>query len=77
MVRFSEALAKHKKGPLPVESQELLTVGKQHLAHKITPRTLKYSSVHLRPRPTVTGTRKSFLRGNLPSMDSFPFSKPK
>lgn len=32
---------------------------------------------HLKPSPAVTGTRESFLRGNLPSMDSFPFSKPK
>lgn len=77
MVRFPGALAKHKKGPIPGERQGLLTVGKQHLAHTIIPRTLKYSSAHFKPRPTVIGTRKSFLRGNLPNMDSFPFSKPK
>lgn len=75
--RLPGALAKHKMSPFPVERQGLLTIGKQHLAHKITPRTLKYSSAHLKPSPAVTGTRESFLRGNLPSMDSFPFSKPK
>lgn len=63
MVRHAGAWAEHKKGPTPRGEARLLTVGQQHVAYKMTPRTLKWSSVYLRPRPTATGTRKSFLRG--------------
>lgn len=70
MGRFPGALAKHPSGEAGAPDCRETTPGPHNYSKD--PQIL----AHFKPRSTVIGTRKSFLRGNLPNMDSFPFSKP-